>query len=337
MKQPAALEHDILPALRERYSPRALSGDPLAKGSLRQLLEAARRAASCYNGQPWRFLVAERQHTAAFEKMLGCLVPFNQGWAKGAGALLVAVAQTNFSHNGKPNRHAWHDVGLAVGAMTTQALSLGITLSQMAGIDGDLARQTYNIPEGYEVVSAIAVGYRGALTVLSDDLQQREQGPRPRLSQREVVFAEQWGQPAALDGEADIEEVLSFWFGELDQNGMADKGHKAQWWKKDEAFDQQLRERFGALHLQVLAGQRDHWLRSARGRIAQVVVLDQMSRNMFRGTPEMYVADERALAIASGAIELQLDPQPRHGGAGFPLHALHARGKVSPPRSAASR
>ncbi len=307
MNQPAAFEHVIHHTLRTRYSPRAFDGKPLARGCLRQLLEAARRAPSCFNAQPWRFIVAERQHSEAFKKMLDGLVPFNQSWAKNASALIITVAQQHFSHNGKPNPHAWHDVGLAMGALTAQAQSMGISLHQMAGIDNERIRQAYGIDEGYQVVTAIAVGYVGDGAQLPPELRAKEGGPRPRLPQRQLVFAGEWGHPARLDGEAEIEELLSFWFGELDEHGLADAAHSAKWWKKDPAFDQLLRERFGALHVQVLAGGRDAWLRSARGCLAQVIVLDQLSRNMYRDTPEMYAADARAVAVASQAIAMQLD------------------------------
>ena len=307
MKQPASLEHQLHPSLQARYSPRAFDGKPLASGALRQLLEAARWAASCFNEQPWRFIVAERQDDAAFQTALQCLVPFNQGWAKHASALILTVAKTSFSHNDKPNPHAWHDIGLAIGALTAQAQALGISLHQMAGVDFDKARSSYHVPDGYEVVTAVALGHPGPLEVLSADLQKQETAARERRSQHEVVFGGRFGEAAVLQGEEDIERVLSLWFGELNEQGLADKAHNKQWYSKDPAFDQMLRDQFAGLHLQILGGQCDHWLTSARGALAAVIVLDQFSRNMYRETPGMYAADARALAIAEQTIANQLD------------------------------
>jgi uncharacterized protein (DUF924 family) len=101
---------------------------------------------------------------------------------------------------------------------------------------------------------------------------------------------------------SEYEEVLGFWFGTLDAEGRATKEVAARWWTKDPAFDQALRDRFGALHEEVLRGEHDDWLASARGRLAAVIVLDQLSRNMFRGSARMFAADDRALAIAEEGI-----------------------------------
>lgn len=84
------------------------------------------------------------------------------------------------------------------------------------------------------------------------------------------------------------DDVLGFWFGQP----------PARWFKKDPVFDQEIRDRFGALHGEVVLGQHDGWLTTARGRLAAIIVLDQFSRNMFRDTPGMFASDPRALEIA---------------------------------------
>jgi uncharacterized protein (DUF924 family) len=105
----------------------------------------------------------------------------------------------------------------------------------------------------------------------------------------------------------DFEEVLSFWFGELDEQGRADQLHTERWWRRDAAFDELLRARFGALHEAVARGERDPWLDSPRGRLALIIVLDQLSRNMFRGTARMFACDAKALEVALEGIERGLD------------------------------
>jgi uncharacterized protein (DUF924 family) len=105
----------------------------------------------------------------------------------------------------------------------------------------------------------------------------------------------------------DAEEVLRFWFGDLDERGRADPEQETRWWRPDPGFDQLIRDRFGAVHAAVLAGELDVWLTSPRGRLACIVVLDQFSRNMFRGTARMFAADGAALAAAQGGIELGMD------------------------------
>jgi uncharacterized protein (DUF924 family) len=93
-----------------------------------------------------------------------------------------------------------------------------------------------------------------------------------------------------------IEDVLTFWF--------ADPG---RWWKRDAAFDAQIRSRFLALHDAVERDERDDWLETARGALAYVIVLDQFSRNMFRDSARMFESDARALAAARRALDRAFD------------------------------
>lgn len=103
---------------------------------------------------------------------------------------------------------------------------------------------------------------------------------------------------------SDFEEILSFWLGELDQSGRAGADAQERWWKKSDAFDAEIRERFGATHRAICEGNREEWLASARGRLAYVIVLDQLSRNMFRGTENMYAEDGRAQGAALEGLEV---------------------------------
>jgi uncharacterized protein (DUF924 family) len=108
-----------------------------------------------------------------------------------------------------------------------------------------------------------------------------------------------------------IEDVLRFWFGELDAWGCADKAHSSRWWTKDAAFDASLRERFLELHAALARGEQTALRDSARGRLAYVIVLDQFSRNMFRDTAAMFASDAQALAAANEGIDLDFDRRLR--------------------------
>ena len=110
----------------------------------------------------------------------------------------------------------------------------------------------------------------------------------------------------------DPEQVLHFWFGQLDADGFADEEHEARWWRKDPAFDQLIQDRFGGLHEAVLAGRRDDWLAAARSRLAVILVLDQFSRNMFRGSGRMHTGDARARDAAADGIERGMDRALAH-------------------------
>ncbi len=110
------------------------------------------------------------------------------------------------------------------------------------------------------------------------------------------------GSPEPPSAEEDHERVLRFWFGELDADGLADAAHVARWWKKDPSFDEELRGSFLDEHQQITAGRRASWLATPRGRLAYVIVLDQLSRNMFRDTPDMFEQDYLALQAALEGI-----------------------------------
>ncbi|MCA9620116.1 MAG: nitroreductase family protein [Myxococcales bacterium] len=195
MEKPASAQHELHPLIKNRWSPRSFRAEPLAPGMLEQLLEAARWAASCFNEQPWRYLVARREDAPGFAAMLACLAESNQIWAKNASVLLLAVARTSFTHNDKPNRHALHDVGQASASLSLQATALSLSVHQMAGFDGDRARVTYGIPDGFEPVTAIAIGYGGEPDALPEPLAERERAPRERRALTEIAFAGRWGEP----------------------------------------------------------------------------------------------------------------------------------------------
>ncbi len=198
MEKPAETRYPIHDLLRQRWSPRAFADHAVEPEKLRSLLEAANWAPSCFNEQPWHFLLATRDDWANFERLLSCLIEGNVAWAKHAPVLLLSVARLNFAQSGKPNRHAFHDVGLAVGNLVIQATALGLAVHQMAGLHAEKARDVFQIPQGYEAVTAMALGYPGTPESLAEKLRQRELAPRTRRSLAEFVFAAQWGRPSPL-------------------------------------------------------------------------------------------------------------------------------------------
>lgn len=190
----AETNYPINELLSQRWSPLAFSDRAVSQEDLGSLLEAARWAASCFNEQPWSFIVATKDNPTDYNRLLSCLVEANQAWAKMAPVLMLSVAKLHFDRNGQNNQHAWHDVGLAAGNLTLQASALGLFVHQMAGFDADKARELYAIPEGYDPVAAIAVGYLGSADSLSEPLQQRQNLPRSRKPLQDFVFGSQWGQ-----------------------------------------------------------------------------------------------------------------------------------------------
>ena len=191
----AKTEHPIQDFVANRWSPYGFADRDVSEADLRSLFEAARWAASSFNEQPWSYIVATRAHEAEFTRLLSCLVEPNQSWAKAAPVLALGVATLNFKRNDKPNRVAIHDLGLATGNLVAEATARGLGVHQMAGILPDAAREIYDIPEGSEAVTGIAIGYAGDPEAFSKEIRERDSAPRERKPQRNFVFGASWGSP----------------------------------------------------------------------------------------------------------------------------------------------
>jgi nitroreductase len=180
-------DHPVLPLILTRYSPRAFKQEMIPQEEFFQLLEAARWAPSSMNEQPWRFIYAFRGEDA-FSKMIDqVLMEGNAFWAKEASILIINLTKKAFS-NGKSNKTAWHDLGLAMGNLTLQATSMGIGVHQMAGIFPEKARDLFGVAEEYEVVSAAALGYYGLPEQLEEPLKSRELSERSRKQLHQFAY-----------------------------------------------------------------------------------------------------------------------------------------------------
>jgi GTP cyclohydrolase II len=146
--------------IRHRRSIISFSERSVEPDVLRCLLDSARWAASSFNEQPWRFVVAHRgDHADAFDRMLCCLTAYNRVWAKTAPALILATAKRHYDRDGGPNHHAFHDVGQATAHIALHAAALGLQMHQMGGFDPDAVRAAFAIPEEYAPVTVSAIGY----------------------------------------------------------------------------------------------------------------------------------------------------------------------------------
>ena len=172
---------EVIDLIKERFSPYEFTDKNISEQDLLTLFEAAGKAASAFNEQPWRFIYALRDDEENFKRIHECLVEGNQGWTKDVAALAITVVSKKFKLNGHDNRVAQHDLGLAVGNLTVQASSMGIHLHQMAGIIPEKAIELLDIPEGYEPVTAIAFGYY-----------EGESGVKERKSVDEIAFKGRW-------------------------------------------------------------------------------------------------------------------------------------------------
>ncbi|BAY99724.1 nitroreductase [Tolypothrix tenuis PCC 7101] len=193
----APTEYPVHDFIRSRWSPRAFSDRAVEPEKLLSLLEAARWAPSSFNHQPWSFIVATKEDATEYNRLFSTLVEFNQGWAKNAPVLILAIAKIR-TDDGKTNRHAFHDVGLAIENLILQATSLGLFAHQIGGFNADTAREIYQIPADYEPATVLTIGYPGDPQNLPDGLRDRELAPRTRKPLSEFVFTGQWGHTSPL-------------------------------------------------------------------------------------------------------------------------------------------
>ncbi len=191
----ATSDHPVHEAIARRWSPYAFANREVSDKDLFSLFEAARWAASSYNEQPWSYIVATRAQESEFERLLSCLVEGNQVWAKSASILALGVATLSFKRNDKPNKAAIHDLGLAAGNLVSEATARGLSVHQMIGILPDRARELYEIPDGSEAVTGIAIGYAGDPDALPDHLKERDLAARERRPLSDFVFGGSWGSP----------------------------------------------------------------------------------------------------------------------------------------------
>ena len=194
MEKPADTIYPIHDLLRRRWSPRAFSERPVESEKLLSLFEAARWAPSSNNEQPWSFVMATKEGEASYRRLFECLKEGNKKWAFRAPVLALSVARLAFEDDGTPNRHAFHDTGMAVFSLVIEATALGLIVHQMAGYDVEKARKDLKIPAGHDPVAMIAIGYPGDLNQLPDYLRERELKPRERKHMSEFVFEGVWGQ-----------------------------------------------------------------------------------------------------------------------------------------------
>lgn len=175
--------------IADRWSPRSFDESAMPEADMDSILEAAGRAPSASNYQPWKFLYA-RRGDANWQRFLSLLIPFNAGWAKDASVLIFIVSDTLSRREGSeaPSYSHSFDAGAAWATMALQATALGYHAHAMIGLDMERARRELAIPDDYRLEAAVAIGRRGAPERLPETLRAREV-PSGRKPVSDVAFA----------------------------------------------------------------------------------------------------------------------------------------------------
>lgn len=179
-------DHPVEDLIVERWSPRALSGEPISDDELASLFEAARWAPSSYNGQPWRFIYARRD-SEHWPRLFGLMGEWNQTWTRNAAVLIVVISRDTFEHNGKPAQTHSFDTGAAWQNLALQARAMGLIAHGMQGFDYKQARKTLGVPRDHTVEAMIAVGRPGQIEELPDSMRGQEK-PSGRKPVAEIAF-----------------------------------------------------------------------------------------------------------------------------------------------------
>lgn len=163
--------YEILKEIKDRWSRRALADDVI-KEEINALLEAARYAPSCYNEQPWRFVISDSESKRNIIE--NALTEGNREWAFKASHLILVVNKKEFSHNGKINKWAEFDTGIAVGYLMLEAERRGLIAHPMGGFSKDRLADLKLDWEEYSPIVILAIGSKGDVNSLSKENQNRE-------------------------------------------------------------------------------------------------------------------------------------------------------------------
>jgi nitroreductase len=181
--------------IARRWSSRGFDlQQPVARDDLLSLLEAARWAPTCFDEEPWRFVVFDRgQDEAGWNAAQECLLQWNRPWAERAPLLILVACAKKFTANGEINRWSAYDTGAAVENLVLQATSLGLMSRQIGGFDESMTRSRFAVPDEYEVMAFIALGHPVEnIDHLYEKHREAELAERSRAPFEANVFAGSW-------------------------------------------------------------------------------------------------------------------------------------------------
>ncbi|MEI7662182.1 MAG: nitroreductase family protein [Bacteroidota bacterium] len=197
MKKEAKTAAPINDLAKKRWSPRAFLNKPVETGKLVSLLEAARWSASGGNEQPWRFIIGMNPDDS-WQKIFSTLNEGNRPWNREVPVLILACGNKISSWDGGISPFFQYDVGQAVAHLSLEATHQGLHLHQMGGFSATAARELFEIPEDFEVLTVIAIGYIGDPDTLPEKFRERELQDRTRKALSEIVFSGKFGKTSAI-------------------------------------------------------------------------------------------------------------------------------------------
>lgn len=187
MKKSTEFHSPVLDVIQNRRSRRAYTDQPVEPEKIQSLFEAARWAPSSVNEQPWVYIYATKGQEL-YDKIYSTLNESNRIWVQNAPLLIASLVRNKFIRNDRPNGAARYDLGGANAFLSLQATHLGLNVHQMGGFDILKLRANLNVPDEFDPVIVMAIGYPGQPDILPDHLKLRELAPRERYVQQEFVM-----------------------------------------------------------------------------------------------------------------------------------------------------
>jgi nitroreductase len=180
----------ILREIEERKSRRAISGKTVPEESITRIMRAATLAPSCFNNQPWRFLIINKKE--ALEKVKKALSKGNY-WAREAPLFIVVVTKPDADCRLNDRReYALFDTGLAAENCILQAVREGLVAHPIAGFNPMVLKEEFGIPQEYIIITVIVIGFHGELSGLSEEHIEAETAPGSRLPEERVMSYNKW-------------------------------------------------------------------------------------------------------------------------------------------------
>jgi len=188
MSKSNQVEYPVADLIEKRKSRRAYAAQSIEPEKIKSLFEAARWAPSSMNEQPWTYIYATKDQPDLWNKLVDLLNESNRVWALHAPLLILSLSRKAHLRNGANNVFARYDTGSANTLLSIQATQLGLNVHQMGGYDRQKAINSLNIPEEFEPLVVMAIGYPGDPESLSENLKLREVAPRERYTQEYFVM-----------------------------------------------------------------------------------------------------------------------------------------------------
>lgn len=163
---------EINQLIKSRWSPRAISNESVEKKEILALIEAARYAPSCFNEQPWQFMIPNDE--SELEELRSVLNEKNKRWATKAPWLVLILSRQNFESNHKKNNWNQFDAGTAWGFLSIEAVHRNLVTHAMAGFDRVKTRELFSIPETFDIIAVVAIGKLGTIKDLDEEFHENE-------------------------------------------------------------------------------------------------------------------------------------------------------------------